>query len=289
MPFFSIIIPTYNRAHCIRQAIDSVLHQSYEDFEVIVVDDGSTDDSFEQVSNIDDRRLRYLKQHNQGVTIARNHAASIATGEYLLFLDSDDTLKPEALFNHHRVLQNNRNDLSFSDVERKNIRTRQSIIISARNPYRGESSMGLFLAGAFCIRRSLFKQLGGYDEYLKFGENAELQLRLLPLKPSVVYTDAVGLTYELSSTGGASQWSHIIHANKYIMDKHPVFFQEKPHVLKYYRQKIALCYAKLHQYSPARRYMWLAFKAYPRNLKPLFWFLILLFPFISVKLLKQID
>ena len=89
-PFFSVVIPTYNRAERLRQALDSVLTQSFTDFEVIVVDDGSTDNTEEVVTSISDQRLRYLKKKNEERSIARNFGIEQAKGSYINFLDSDD-------------------------------------------------------------------------------------------------------------------------------------------------------------------------------------------------------
>lgn len=90
----SVIIPTYNRSHLIGDSIHSVLVQTYSNLEVIVVDDGSTDNTEEVIAAISDTRLRYVRQPNCGRSNARNHALSLATGKYITFLDSDDLYLP---------------------------------------------------------------------------------------------------------------------------------------------------------------------------------------------------
>lgn len=89
-PLVSVIIPTFNRAHMINDALDSVLQQTYKNIEVIIIDDGSTDDTQDLITNINDPRLRYVKQENAGVSAARNHGVAISKGVYIAFLDSDD-------------------------------------------------------------------------------------------------------------------------------------------------------------------------------------------------------
>ena len=86
---FSVIIPSYNRAHILPRAIDSVLTQSFQDFEIIVVDDGSIDDTKNVVLSINDARVKYAYQENRGVCVARNYGISVAKGDYLAFLDSE--------------------------------------------------------------------------------------------------------------------------------------------------------------------------------------------------------
>ncbi len=91
-PFFSIVIPTYNRAHLIRKTIESVLAQEDQDFEVIVVDDGSEDNTEEVVRGVGDERVHYFKKDNAERGAARNYGAIRAQGRYVNFLDSDDVL-----------------------------------------------------------------------------------------------------------------------------------------------------------------------------------------------------
>jgi len=90
IPFFSIILPTYNRANFICTAIESVINQIYNNWELIIVDDGSTDNTKEVVSSYNDYRIRYIYQENQERSVARNNGINNARGEYICFLDSDD-------------------------------------------------------------------------------------------------------------------------------------------------------------------------------------------------------
>jgi glycosyltransferase involved in cell wall biosynthesis len=94
---FSIIIPLYNKAQYIQYTIQSVLNQTYQNFEIIVIDDGSQDDGPALVRAIDDPRIRCITQKNGGVSRARNHGVSIAQGDVICFLDADDWYLPEYL------------------------------------------------------------------------------------------------------------------------------------------------------------------------------------------------
>jgi glycosyltransferase involved in cell wall biosynthesis len=97
-PLFSIITATYNRAHLLPRAVNSVLNQTYQNFELIIVDDGSTDNTEDVCRSFSDRRIRYHKQTpNRGVYAARNKALDLATGDYVAILDDDDELVPQAL------------------------------------------------------------------------------------------------------------------------------------------------------------------------------------------------
>ncbi len=96
-PFFSIIIPTYNRAHTIRRPIDSIIAQTYSDWELIIVDDGSMDNTKEIVASYQDPRIKYVWQKNQERSAARNHGITLAKGDWICFQDSDDEYLPQHL------------------------------------------------------------------------------------------------------------------------------------------------------------------------------------------------
>jgi len=108
-PTVSVIIPTYNRAHLVGRSIQSVINQTYQDFEIIVVDDGSTDNTEDIIKEFQkkDKRIKHIKHNkNKGGSAARNTGIRAARGEYIAFLDSDDEWMPTKLekqtsyFNH---------------------------------------------------------------------------------------------------------------------------------------------------------------------------------------------
>lgn len=106
IPFFSVILPTFNRASIIQNAIDSVLNQKFKNWELIVVDDGSADNTEDIVRQYDDVRIKYMWKTNEERSIARNYGIERALGEYICFLDSDD----QYLENHFEVLSKEIND-----------------------------------------------------------------------------------------------------------------------------------------------------------------------------------
>lgn len=94
---FSVIIPLYNKSKTIKDTVKSVLAQNYKNYEVVVVDDGSTDSSVDTLNEIDDYRIKLFRQQNSGPSSARNKGVELSEGEWILFLDADDTLLPQAL------------------------------------------------------------------------------------------------------------------------------------------------------------------------------------------------
>ena len=109
----SVIIPTFNRAHLIKRSAMSVLNQTYDNLELIIVDDGSTDNTEEVVKSIDDKRIIYIKQPNQGACAARNTGIDHAKGEFIAFQDSDDVWHDNKLEKQMETLRKTGADLVF--------------------------------------------------------------------------------------------------------------------------------------------------------------------------------
>lgn len=109
----SVILPTYNRANLIKRSAESVLNQTYKNLELIIVDDGSKDNTKEIIDSIKDNRIVYVKQENQGASAARNKGIDFAKGEYIAFQDSDDAWLPNKLEKQITVLKQNNADVVF--------------------------------------------------------------------------------------------------------------------------------------------------------------------------------
>ncbi len=124
----SVIIPTYNRAGSILRSVNSVLKQSYSDIEVIVVDDGSTDNTKDILSAVSDKRLKYIYQENQGACVARNNGVSISTGDYIAFHDSDDEWHYDKLEKQIHVIESTNADIVFCQLIRCNSDTKSLVL-----------------------------------------------------------------------------------------------------------------------------------------------------------------
>lgn len=114
-PFFSIIIPTYNRGYILPETVESIQKQSYTNWEVVIVDDGSTDNTASVVQSIQlaDNRIRYVFQENAERSVARNNGATHSKGKYLLFLDSDDAFTPDHLEELYKLIQEHSNPVGM--------------------------------------------------------------------------------------------------------------------------------------------------------------------------------
>ena len=116
----SIIMPVFNGEKYIKKAIFSVLNQSLEDFELIIVNDGSTDGTLDIINEFDDDRIKVITQENKGPGAARNKALTLAKGDYLMFLDSDDWFCPDALKTAFSEADSNSTDISIFQIIKYN-------------------------------------------------------------------------------------------------------------------------------------------------------------------------
>lgn len=272
-PFFSVIIPTFNRAHLIVDTINEVLNQSFSDFELIVIDDGSVDHTQNLIETLNDDRINYTYQVNSGVSAARNHGARIAQSEYIVFLDSDDKVSKNWLNDYHNILLKHNKSIVFSDMEKRTQSGECIKIVRARNPYGNNVDYGIFIPGSFCVKKSVFNQLNGYDVSLKYGENTELSFRLFEISPSFAFTDQVGLYYYASVDGGSKNLHNLIDSNLYVIKKHKDYFLKHKNVKRLYLQNTAVALIKLERYKEAQKIFLQILYLYPFHLKNIFRFL----------------
>lgn len=163
MPYFSIIIPTFNRAHLLSRAIESVIAQEFSDWQLIVVDDGSSDNTGEVVRVFTDidTRISYHYSKNQGAAEARNLGATFASGRYLTFLDSDDEYLPDHLAIRADILSAQPAlEMLHGGVEVIG----DTMIADKNDPAKLIPIADCIIGGTFVIRRDLFKKLAGFSD-----------------------------------------------------------------------------------------------------------------------------
>ncbi len=182
IPFFSIIIPTFNRAQFISSAINSVISQTLTNWELIIVDDGSTDNTQEVVQKYGDDRIRYIYQANAERSSARNKGIDCAKGEYICFLDSDDYFLPEKLANLKNAIDKKRgNNFVFYDGLIFELQgTRKKVPIPQLMD--GESNFEFLLQNPIgplqvCAKKKCF-EVHKFNTNLRIGEDVELWLRM---------------------------------------------------------------------------------------------------------------
>lgn len=181
LPFFSIVIPAYNRGYLLKDVLDFALAQTYLNFEIILVDDGSSDNTSEIVLGITDVRLKYVYQKNRERAAARNLGAAIAKGRYVTFCDSDDKLYPWYLEEAMNLIGRH-GEIPWLHVGYEVVRSDRSVVKmnAACNDLRDVLARGnpLSCLGVFVRRDVFMKHLFNEDRQLSGSEDWELWLRL---------------------------------------------------------------------------------------------------------------
>ena len=186
-PLVSVIIPTYNRAYCIENAVRSVLNQEYENMEILVLDDGSTDHTDTVISEIGDKRICYRKnQTNCGAAATRNIGIQLAKGEYIAFQDSDDIWLEGKLQRQIQMIENSTCGMVYSCFEREFPDGRLEKV--PRDGIQEEAKQGMIypylLAESYIstqtmlVRKEILQQIHGFDEAMKSYEDYDLAIRI---------------------------------------------------------------------------------------------------------------
>jgi glycosyltransferase involved in cell wall biosynthesis len=268
MPKVSVIIPTYNRAHYICAAVESVLAQTYRNYELIVVDDGSTDNTATLLEPYRDR-LTYLQQPHSGLpAVGRNTGWRVASGEYVAFLDSDDLFMPERLASHVALLDSQPNlALVYSDAEYfTDAGTCVGTRLQGVPPLQGRLFAALLIDCFFAIcsvtlRRSCLSRMGGFDQDPALIEDYDLWLRMAAeyefgFVPGIVSRVRF---HDQNISGGTKlpQYLGVLAVLARIAQLHPCLVQPHSQALRERRALLRLAawraYLRLHAWPDAAR------------------------------------
>ncbi len=230
----SVIIPTYNRAHMITEAIDSVLNQTFKDFELIIVDNYSSDNTESVVKSYADERIRYFKNQNNGlVSINRNYGIQKSGGEYTAFLDDDDLWLPEKLEKQVELLDSSKElGLVYSDsyVVDSNGDLRENTFFYDMKPFRGNAFNEL-LQGNFiptltvAIRREVLDKVGVFNPGYKICQDYDLWLRIAEYYP-IDFIEQPLAKYRVHSEGGSRKnailsYQEVLQITEYWLKRTP--------------------------------------------------------------------
>lgn len=180
----SVIIPTYNRADYLRDAVESALAQTFRNFEILIVDDGSTDCTSEVAASYRGK-ARYLTQQNSGPAAARNNGIRNAAGRYIAFLDSDDVWLPEMLSRQISMFQANptaglaATGYRLMDAEQQ---ISDAIIMDRKEleaARKGDHYKNFFATSGVMVKKECFQSVGLFNENLDFAEDWDMWLRIL--------------------------------------------------------------------------------------------------------------
>ena len=269
-PKVSIIIPTYNRAHYIGESVDSILAQTFKDYEIIVVDDGSTDNTREVLKKYGDK-VQYVYQNNAGPPAAMNTGVRKAKGEYYLILGDDDALMPDMVERQVEVLDKNP-DAAFVCSGIHFVDADGEIYKTSRDGRARERSFKSLLFDNFVwhltalVRRSVSEEMGHFDETLLTTHDHDLWIRMA-IKYRFEYTDLPLAKFRrhpgnYSKTLGLHLKDHLTILNKPVVRERLTFLEwAKFRAVNYYR--FAMFYARTGQCFKASCCYWTAVLNHP--------------------------
>ena len=269
-PSVSVIIPTYNRAHLVGRAIRSVLDQTRQDFELIVVDDGSTDKTGRVVRSFTDDRIRYLRhERNRGGAAARNTGIKAARGTYIAFLDSDDEWLPEKL--EKQVEEFQRADESVGVVYCAFWWCEEGAKLLSPSPPSLEKEdfqklihkrRAYVWTVTAMVRRNVLQAVGGFDERLPRCQETELWMRVSYHYNFAYINEPLVNVYDPGERSLDYVRAHV-EARKLILSKHESYINKFRDIKSNYLYEIGNKLCQLGEVSEGRKYLLRALLAYP--------------------------
>lgn len=207
MPFFSVIIPLYNKENFIEETLQTVQNQTFQDFEIIIIDDGSTDNSFEIASKFISQNIVIIKQKNQGVSVARNFGIKKAQSHHIALLDADDLWHSNHLFELKKQIELfpnaglycNNYQISYA---KKMCRSSQfnfdfnKDCLIVNDFFKASIINSVAWTSAVAISKDKFNIIGGFNSKLKTAQDLDLWIRLA-LKYEVIFNPTITMTYKI--------------------------------------------------------------------------------------------
>ncbi|MEA3489047.1 MAG: glycosyltransferase [Candidatus Omnitrophota bacterium] len=277
----SVIVPTYNRAGLIGRAVKIVLKQTYADLEVIVVDDGSTDNTEEIVKDIRDERVRYIKHsHNRGLSSARNTGIREACGRYIAFQDDDDIWMPGKLEKQMSLFRDAPPEVGVVYGSTLRIFEGKKVHVPSRGLQPKEGDLyGILLKSNFIsivsavVKRECFEKAGMFDESLPNLEDWDLWLRVSKYYHFRYLDEAVATVYFTRQSITADN-SSFIKAMELILDRHQDDYEKHKKELSNQYMRLGHRHCICGRGDAGRKHFLKAFTAYPLNVKSLLTFLL---------------
>jgi glycosyltransferase involved in cell wall biosynthesis len=242
-PFFSVIIPLYNKEKYIENALISIINQNFADFEIIIVNDGSTDKSIEKVKPFLTNKIRLIEhENNKGLSATRNTGINNANAEFVTFLDADDLWLPTFL----EAIKNLISNFPQASIFATNIvqiypeKQIETGIISKELPenYKGiinffklNLKQGIYTACSVCYRKSVFDIVGNFDETITFSEDLDFNIRV-NLKYILAYDNEVHMQYFMETDNQLTR-SSILNKTLPNYDLYEKYCVKTPYLKKY--------------------------------------------------------
>jgi glycosyltransferase involved in cell wall biosynthesis/SAM-dependent methyltransferase len=273
MPTASIVINTHNRCDSLRVALDSVLAQTYADFEVVIVDDGSTDRTADFLAEVTDARVRHVSHPNMGLAASRNAGARLAGGAWLAFLDDDDSVESTWL---ERLMDLTGPDIGLVSCGR-NLVSEAGELLETGPPWPLGPAFhhfsGSFVPGSWVVRADVFAVCGSYLDGLPFIHQFELLLRAtticreMGLRAAVTTEPLFNYTVRDSSSRPMLWPRFAFDGGRWILARHADAFARDPSVAASHEAIVGVAAARCGSIKLARRHLLRSVRAQPRSAK----------------------
>ncbi|MDD5606825.1 MAG: glycosyltransferase [Candidatus Pacebacteria bacterium] len=287
-PIVSVIIPTYNRADLLGRAIQSVLSQTYQYFEIIIVDDGSIDNTKSLVERFNNERIVYIqRRENSGNSVVpRNTAMKIAKGKYIAFLDSDDEWMPEKLEKQIKLFEKlNNSNIGFIGcnvviVDEKNKKEWEYKIPRCKNIFKELLIMNNFIfnPSSVIVEKEVFNTIGLFDENLKTVQDYDMWIRIaqkynFDFVPEPLFKYYIHNSNITNTLSFEKQEKDI----RYIFEKYRKYYEANPKIHSTRLRNDGTKYVLAGRLQEGRKYFLKSIKINPLNFKSYFYFIFSLF------------
>lgn len=208
---FSVVIPLYNKEQSIANTLLSVIKQSYQNFEIVVINDGSTDNSVDAIKTINDERIRLINQKNQGVSAARNRGIKEASYEWIAFLDGDDLWECnhlEEIVKMMKVFPENKvyvTSFEFSDKRKMFKHERKSKIFKIDNYFKEAMKENLLWTSVVVLHCDCIRKVGCFNINLNRGEDLDLWMRLAK-EFNIIKSQEITAIYNLQDSNSLTKF-----------------------------------------------------------------------------------
>ena len=256
----SIIIPTYNRGYTIKRAVDSVISQTYKNLEVIIVDDGSTDNTKDVIGKINDSRIRYLPHlKRRGCSAARNTGIKASRGEFIAFLDSDDEYYPDKIEKSIEAARNASSRIGMVSSLFYTVKD-STIEISSRGNINFKRYIPLL--STWVVKRTVFKKIGFFNDGILLAEDAEFFWRFKKHFSFICLLEPLVKKYMLSDRSHASKEKIVKLRKKTISNLRR---QRNIKLTARFLNMLGKDYRGQGEFRMAKKYFLMAFETYPVN------------------------
>ena len=207
-PFFSVVISVFNKENYIKSTTESVLHQDFEDFELIIVNDGSTDKSLDIIKTFDDKRIRVIDTENKGASTSRNTGIEAAKGTYIALLDGDDLWEKDYLNLMHQAINTHQDISVFASAiaqkyENKVVPVpysfKQDTLFHIHNYFKSSLKYTILTGSSIVFKKEIIETTGAFDTSIVSGQDTDMWIRI-GLNYNIVFIDKILVHYRYVPT-----------------------------------------------------------------------------------------